>query len=242
MDLNTVYDELKTIFDYMSLNQNIKKCDIMIGCGCSSLTIPVVCSNLYKQGFSNKIIFAGGYGKVTKDTFKKQESVIYKEIAIKEGVEESAIYLDTESSNTLENFLFSKKIIEENNWNVHSILIVHNKHYERRIFNTARKVFPNQEIMITSKDISFDEYFNALKQRKKEDIDTIISVSVGNIQRMVIYPQLGLQVEDKVPEEVIHSYQKLKSLGFDGGILSKDQVNSMADQYGVNREDVLYFG
>lgn len=241
MDLDTIYNEVKTIFDYMSLNQKVKKCDVIIGCGCSSKNIPIVCSNLYKQGFSDKIIFAGGYGKVTKDMLRKQESILYKEIAMKEGVKESDIYLDTKSSNTMENFLFSKKILEENDWDIHSILVVHNKSCERRTLNTAKKVFPDKEIIITSKDVSFDEYFDELKQKPKEYRDTIISVLVGNIQRMMIYPQFGLQVEDKVPKEVNRSYRKLKSLGFDKDILSKDEINSIASQHGVNREDILYF-
>lgn len=241
MNFKLIYEPLKIIFDYMSLNQKVKKCDVMIGCGCSSLDIPIVCSDLYKKGFSNKIIFAGGYGKVTKNKFQKQEAIIYKEIAMTEGVKENDIYLDDKSSNTVENFLFSKEIIDSNHWDIQSILIVHNKANERRTFNTAREVWKDKEIIITSKDVSFDEYFERLKSKKEEERNILISVLVGNIQRMVIYPQFGLQIEEEVPEKVIDSYQKLKSLGFDYYILSKKEIRSLANKYGVREEDILYF-
>ncbi len=241
MDFNLTYESLKTIFSYMSLNQEIKKCDVIIGCGCSNLDIPIVCSELYKKGFSNKIIFAGGYGKITKDKFQKQEAVIYKEIAIKEGVKEADIYLEKESSNTTENFLFSKKVMENNHWNVQSILVVHNKAYERRILNTAKKVFPEKEIIITSKNLSFDEFFKNLQGKNPTERKILVSVLVGNIQRMVLYPQFGIQVEEKVPKEVIESYQKLKKIGYDMDILSKEKILSLANKYGVKEEDIFYF-
>ncbi len=241
MDFNLIYESLKTIFDYMSLNQEVKKCDVLIGCGCSSLDIPIVCSDLYKKGLSKKIIFSGGYGKVTKDKFQKQEAVIYKEIAMKEGIREEDIYLEKESSNTFENFLFSKRIMDDNHWHVDSILIVHNKAYERRILNTAKKIFPEKEIRITSKNISFEEYFEKLKSKSSSEREIIISVLVGNIQRMILYPQLGIQVEEDVPDKVMKSYYHLKSLGFDKDILSKKTFFSIANQYGIKREEISYF-
>ena len=109
MNIKSIEKELKIIWDYMVLDEDFPKCDLIIGCGCQSLTIPITCANLYKQGYADKIIFAGGLGKITKYHFKKAEAEMYKEIAIQEGVPEEKIWIENKSTNTGDNFRFSKK-------------------------------------------------------------------------------------------------------------------------------------
>ena len=145
MNIKSIEKELKIIWDYMVLDEDFPKCDLIIGCGCQSLTIPITCANLYKQGYADKIIFAGGLGKITKYHFKKAEAEMYKEIAIQEGVPEEKIWIENKSTNTGDNFRFSKKIIDEENWNIKNILIVHNKFSERRTLSAAKAIIKDKE-------------------------------------------------------------------------------------------------
>ncbi len=52
---------LKVLCDYMILNQDIEKSDVIIGCGCKYLNIPIKCAELYKDGMAKKILFAEGW-------------------------------------------------------------------------------------------------------------------------------------------------------------------------------------
>lgn len=224
---------LKEIWDYMKLNQPLEKCDLIIGCGCANLDIPVKCSNLLKAGYASKILFAGGLGKITKNKFSKSEAEIYKDIAIKNGIKENDILIETQSTNTSDNFRFALQVLKKNNFRFDKILIVHNPFSERRTFSAAKAVFPNKHLIITSSDITFEEYFNGLNNKSLEEIINEISVIVGDIQRIIIYPQFGWQIENEVPESVRKAYYHLKKLGFSKYILSKEQIKETIHKYGL---------
>ncbi len=241
MNLKNIEKELETIWNYMVLNEPIKKSDLIIGCGCQSLTIPITCANLYKQGFADKIIFAGGLGKITKNSFKKPEAEIYKEIAMKEGIPEEKIWIENKSTNTGDNFRFSKQIIEKENWEIRKILIVHNRFSERRTLSSAKAIIKGKELHITSANVSFKEFMERLQNREENRIIKIISSIVGDIQRMIIFPQFGWQIKQDVPQEVIEAYKKLKNMGFNEFIMSKEMIQENINKYGIIEKEPIFW-
>lgn len=237
IDLIDNWDEivvsLKEIWDYMKLNQPLEKCDLIIGCGCANLEIPVKCAKLYNEGYANKILFTGGYGKITAKIFDKPESMIYKEIAILNGVLEEDILIEDKSTNTGDNFRFAKDILNRNKIKHDKILIVHKPFSERRTISSAKAILKNSKLIITSLDTTFEKTLEQLKSHKYEKIVDIISTIVGDVQRMIIYPQFGWQVECDVPEEVISAYRYLKDMGFDKYIFSEQEIKNMISLYGI---------
>lgn len=120
-----------------------------------------------------------------------------------------------------------------NNIKYDSILIVHKPLNERRTLSAAKAIFKDKRLMITSYDITFEEYFRKLDNMPLEDIINLISVVIGDIQRMIIYPQFGWQVENEVPEVVKEAYYCLKELGFSRYILSKEQIKELISRWGI---------
>ena len=160
----------------------------------------------------------------------------------KNGIDIKNIFLENKSTNTGDNFRFSLKIIEENNLKADKILIVHNKMSERRTLSAAKAILKDRTISITSPDMSFDEFITKLENREDEEVKNIISVIVGDIQRIIIFPQLGWQIENDVPTEVINSYQFLKQQGFDKYIFNKEQIQDLIDKYGlIEQKEANYF-
>lgn len=227
---------LKELYNYMKLNQPLEVCDIIIGCGCADLEIPVKCANLYKQGYAKKVLFAGGLGKITKDKFAKPEAIIYKEIAIREGIKEEDILIEDKSTNTGDNFRFAINILNKNNIKYDKILIVHKSVNERRTLSSAKAIFKDKDIIITSPDNSFDLFIKHLDESSPERTEQIIGTLLGDIQRMIIYPQFGWQVENKVPNSVINAYNYLKKLGYTKYIFNKQEIQKLIDKYGTIKE------
>lgn len=224
---------LKEIWYYMKLNQVLEKCDLIIGCGCANLDIPVKCSSLYKNGYAPKILFAGGLGKITKNKFNKSEAEIYRDIAIANGVREEDILVETESTNTGDNFRFAMKILDESNIKYNKVLIVHKPLSERRTYSSARMILKDRELIITSFDMTFDEYLEILNKKSEWDIINEISVIVGDIQRLIIYPQFGWQIENFVPDAIIKNYYYLKSLGFSKYVVPDYEIKKLINKYGI---------
>jgi uncharacterized SAM-binding protein YcdF (DUF218 family) len=81
---------------------------------------------------------------------------------------------------------------------------------ERRSFATFKKHWPEKELVVTSPQISFEEYAT-----QQISIDQFINVMVGDLQRIKVYPEKGYQIFQEIPEIVWEAYERLVSLGFD---------------------------
>lgn len=224
---------LLEIWNYMKLNQPLEKCDLIIGCGCSDLNIPIKCANLLKQGYGSKILFAGGLGKQTEGFFEKTEAEIYKDIAMQNGIRPDDIIIETKSSNTGDNFRFAEEILNNQGIKYDKVAIVHRSFDERRTLSCAQSILKNKHLIITSPDITFDEFFDTLDNKPYQDIISEISVIVGDIQRIIIYPQFGWQLENYVPEKIKKDYFYLKDLGFSKYILSVTEIKDLINKHGL---------
>ena len=224
---------LEEIWNYMKLNQHLENCDLIIGCGCSNLDIPIKCGELLKEGYAPKILFTGGLGKITKDIFLKSEAETFKEIVISDGIREEDILIETKSTNTGDNLRFALKLLDKTNIKHDKILIVHGPFNERRTYSSAKNILKNKDLIITSPNVTFDEYLKILESKSIEKIIDEISVIVGDIQRLIIYPQFGWQIENVVPDSIIKDYYFLKKLGFSKYILSKQQIKKLINEYGI---------
>ena len=233
-----IISSLKVIWGFTKLNQVIEPCDVIFACVCFNLDIPVKCAELFKQGYGKKILFAGGLGKITKEKFQKSEAEIYRDIAMRHGVSSEHILLEINSTNTGDNFRFSKTILEK--YKIKSILIVHFATSERRTLATAQAILPEYRLFITSPDLSFSDFLSKLQQ-SSEYFYREVSLLVGDIQRMIIYPQLGWIKEVDIPDDIIQTYYFLKNKGFDQFIYSTSDILKLINDYHIDISNVNLF-
>jgi len=55
----------------------------------------------------------------------------------------------------------------------------------------------------------------ALAVASPAEAELFLDEMVGNLQRILLYPRLGYQVEQDVPEDVLAAYRFLQSQGYD---------------------------
>ena len=91
---------IEILWDYMHLNHKLKKMDCIIVLGCSDISVVDVAVDIYKKGYSNKIIFSGGLGKDTSKMWNEPEAEKFAKIAINQGVPKENIYIENKSTNT----------------------------------------------------------------------------------------------------------------------------------------------
>jgi hypothetical protein len=112
----------------------------VLGCPDPSTVMPAV--ELYRQGLTERILISG-MGATPQEM---SESELFKAYATARGVPESAIYLETQATNTLENFIYSRRVIaDEIGWDsVASIAITAKPFHMRRALMTARLHWPSR--------------------------------------------------------------------------------------------------
>ena len=93
------------------------------------------------------------------------EAVHYRERAVELGVPSSAVLVEPRARNTGENIRFSREVLEEAGVQVASVLLISKPYEERRAYATARKLWPEVEIVSASTPMALDEYVDCRRGR-----------------------------------------------------------------------------
>ena len=205
---------IKILWDYMNLKQQPKKSDCIIVLGCSDTSLVDIAVDLYCKKYSDKIIFCGGFGKITKNIWNETEADKFAKLALEKGIPKESIYIENKSTNTGDNFRFAKNLMQDAGLNIQTCLIVCKPYDVRRNDATFRKILPAMDGIFVTSGISCKEYY---KTHSKEWIDVL----VGDIQRMKIYPKRGWQVKVDIPIKVWQAYQELVKRGYDKYVIQE---------------------
>jgi uncharacterized SAM-binding protein YcdF (DUF218 family) len=172
--------------------------------------VPERAAELYLQGFAPLMIMSGGLGNFTQGLWTEKEADKFAAVAIEKGVPPEAILIENNSTNTGENIVFTQKLLEEKGLDPQSFIVVQKPYMERRSFATFKKHWPGKKLLVTSSQISFEEYPNA-----EIPMERVINIMAGDLQRIKLYPEKGFQVYQEIPAEVWDAFEKLVALGFD---------------------------
>ena len=211
MKNKTDFELLQILWDYMHLHHKLTNADAILCLGCSDLSVVDVTVDLYKKGYSDKIIFSGGLGKDTSKIWDEPEANKFAKIAIEKGVPEDKIYIENKSTNTGENFRFVKNLIEENSLNIKNFIIVHKPYDEKRAYAAFQNWMPEYSAVVTSQDISCEKYD---EYAMKNNLPNWKELMVGDVQRMIVFAKKGWQKEVEMPQNVWEAYEELVKRGY----------------------------
>src|SRR6188768_1568566 len=200
----------KKLWDYHHLNNKMAKSDCILALGSHDTRVADRAAELYLEGWAPILIFSGGLGNVTRDIWTESEADKFAAIAIRMGVPENAILIENKSTNTGENILFTQKILQEKNLDPQNFIVVQKPYMERRSYATFKKHWPQKNILVTSPQISFDDYPNS-----EIPVERVINIMTGDLQRIKIYPDKGFQIPQEIPADVWDAFEQLVELGYD---------------------------
>ena len=127
-----VLDEAKKLWDYHHMHHTPAKSDCILVLGSHDLRVADRAAELYLEGWAPILLFSGGLGYLTKGIWKDPEADQFARIALDHGVPAEAIFIENKSTNTGENILFTRQLLEDKGLHPHSFLLVQKPHMERR--------------------------------------------------------------------------------------------------------------
>ena len=113
-------------------------------------------ASLYVKEFSERVIATGGYGEHDELTSAPQSHRIREEL-MRFGVPESAILVEEQSTNTLENVQFGLSTLMDASVKVSSILFYCSSHHSGRCWRTLARWAPSAFLSCSTYDWCFDE-------------------------------------------------------------------------------------
>jgi uncharacterized SAM-binding protein YcdF (DUF218 family) len=209
MKTQTTVQLAQILWDYHCLKQYPIKADCILGLGSEDIRVAHYCAQLYNKGFAPLIVFSGNRGNFTKDIFLEPEAHIFKKQALAQGVPASKIIVEDKATNTGENILLTKKLLQQLNIPVSTILMVSKPNTQRRIYATAPKIWPKINTIVLAPPITFAE-----KPTKNHSQTALINEMVGDLQRIKIYPEMGYQISQDIPPHVWQAYLELIKRGY----------------------------
>lgn len=214
--MKMIEDLARLIWDYHHLHHRLQPADLILALGSNDTRVADRAAELYLAGWAGTLIFSGGAGALTRDRFDRPEAEIFADIARDRGVPARAILIEPHSTNTGENIVFSRRLLAERGIEPNRIILVQKPYMERRAYATFKKIWPEPELIVTSPEISFEDYPTA-----DLPFDLVVNIMVGDLQRIRLYPGLGFQIEQEIPDDVWEAGQKLIALGYNRHLVKR---------------------
>ena len=197
----------RVLWDWLRVGEEIERADAILVFGSMDMRPGAWGGRLFLEGRAPLLVMTGGRGRYTQDWEKTEAEELAAE-AIRLGVPRERILLEDRSTNTGENVMFTRRLIEERGAGARRWILVHVPFMERRVKATFEKWWPGAEARVTSPPIPFEEYATAEGGRS-----ILIGRLCGEVARMIEYPKLGYQSQGEVPESVLAALRELGQLG-----------------------------
>ena len=207
-------EPLQILWDYLGMHQEPEKADCIVGFGNFNTNIARRAAELYHRGLAPKLLFTGGLGRNTEGLLPEPEAVRFAKVAMACGVPEGDILIEDRSTNTKENIVFTRQLLESAGVKHDRVLGVHQPFMERRITAAMGVYWPELSFRVTSPQVTIPEYLEDAKNQGISE-NAAVSVIVGDFQRMDLYAKLGYQLPQHIPEEAWRAFYALCQLGFD---------------------------
>jgi len=173
--MNNLFD---SISDFIFVEDKPKKSDIILILGGSKPQLMERAVELYHQGLAPYILPSGGINKKLPDWDSEWEFL--RNIAITNGVPESAILKEDKALSTLDNAILSWQVIQQDNIKVKRAILVCKSFHARRALLTYQIIFSSDIEFIVcpiidDRDIRKDNWFldNAKIIEVMEEVEKI---------------------------------------------------------------------
>ena len=199
----------RILLGYHKLNHELGPADCIIGLGTNDPRVAERAADLFLQGLAPCLLFTGGVSSWTQGIYHKSEAEAFADIAVEKGVPRESIMIEPKASNTGENIKFSKDLLSSQDSIPDKLILVQKPYMERRTFATCKQFWPELDIMVASPDLVYEDF-----PQPWLSLEEVIHIMVGDLHRISVYPGMGFQIEQDIPEEVWEAFHRLNELGF----------------------------
>jgi len=204
---------VEKLWRYHQLNHELVQSDAILVLCSHDRRVAERGAHVFLDGWAPLLIFSGGLGSITKHLWQEPEANQFAEIAVGMGVPRERILIENRSTNTGENVALTRQLLRDHNLDPQSFILVQKPYMERRSYATFRKVWPEKRVIVTSPRVSLDDYL-ASYSNETLSADDVVSIMVGDLQRVRMYPEKGFQIPQEIPDDVWKAFEVLVAAGY----------------------------
>ena len=151
-----IHDLAERVWHYHRVNHQLVKADAILVLGSHDKRVAERGAQLFLDGWAPLLIFSGGLGGITKELWSEPEADQFARIAMGMGVPKNKLLTESRSTNTGENILFTRQLLEEKGLDPLRFMLVQKPYMERRSYATFKQMWPEKEVIVTSPQVTFD--------------------------------------------------------------------------------------
>jgi uncharacterized SAM-binding protein YcdF (DUF218 family) len=216
-----IRDLAEKIWHYHQMNHQLAPSDVILVLCSHDKKVAERGAQLWLEGWAPWLIFSGGLGVITSRMWNVPEAEQFAEIAMSLGVPSEKILVENKSTNTGENVLFTRRLVEQKKIAADKFIVVQKPYMERRSFATFKQVWPEKQVLVTSPRVSFAEYLASYSNSELTG-DDVVCIMVGDLQRIKVYADKGWQIPQEVPNDIWSAYDELVKSGYDRHLIASD--------------------
>ena len=209
---------VETIWHYHQLNHDLAPADAIVVLCSHDTRVAARGAELLIAGWAPLLVFSGGLGGITRTLWQEPEADLFARVAVELGAPAGRILVENRSTNTGENVRFTRRLLDERRIAVQRLIVVQKPYMERRSYATFKKVWPEPELIVTSPRVPLDQYLRDYSNQSLST-DEVISIMVGDLQRIRVYAERGFQIPQPIPEEVWAAFEALVAAGYAGRLV-----------------------
>lgn len=202
------------LWHYHHMNQGLERSEAVLVLCSHDTAVAERGARLYLEGWAPLLIFSGGLGVITKSLWSEPEAELFARVARGMGVPDADIIVECRSTNTGENVRFTRELLAGRGLTPQSFILVQKPYMERRTYATFKNYWPEPRVVVTSPQVSFEEYLKNHSNRALSE-DDVVGIMVGDLQRVRLYPEKGFQIPQEIPDDVWAAYEGLVAAGYD---------------------------
>ncbi len=209
---------VETVWGYHHLGHELSRADAILVLCSHDTAVAERGAQLFLDGWAPLLIFSGGLGSITRELWTEPEADQFAAIAGRKGVPREHILIENRSTNTGENVLFTKQLLADRGLTPQSFILVQKPYMERRSYATFRKLWPEKQAIVTSPQVSLDEYVERYSNVNLP-VGEVVSIMVGDLQRVKLYAEMGFQIPQDIPPDVWAAFEALVAAGYDSRLV-----------------------
>ncbi len=204
----TTADAIEILWNHLRLGRALAPADLILVPGHADLRCAAFAARLHRAGLAPRLVFSGASGRSTAGLFRESEAAAFARVARAHGVPDDAILLEDRATNTGENVRFTRDLLARAGIAARRVIAVQKPYAERRALATLALHWPEADFTLASPPGDFAAYCDARFTPR----DTV-EMMVGEIHRLLVYPDRGWQRADPVPGPVIDAFLHLVAAG-----------------------------
>jgi uncharacterized SAM-binding protein YcdF (DUF218 family) len=202
------------LWDYHHMHHVLEPADVILVLCSHDVVVADRGADVFLAGYAPLLVVSGGSGAITRRIWAEPEAEVFARRAIARGVPPDRVLRETRSTNTGENVRFTRELLTARGVDPARFIVVQKPYMERRAYATFRQVWPEKHVQVTSPPLDMREYL-ARYSSETLSAEDVVSIMVGDLQRIRLYPSRGFQVAQEIPDHVWTAYEALVARGFD---------------------------